>query len=288
MSDIRIPFWSIMGLGVQNIADSLGYDLEIYSADNDPKRELELTIKALRDNVSGIVLSPTTSSAATTILKFSAKVDIPVVIADIGTDDGEYVSYISSDNYQGAYNLGEILSKKMKQRGWDDGSVCIIAIPQKRANGRARTIGFMQAINAANIRIADMSQQVTFSYQETYDFSKKCINQNPNLKAIWLQGSDKYQAALDAIITAGKQNEMLLVTFDAEPIFLDLIPQGILAGSAMQQPYLIGQTAVSVMHQYINGKSVPKNIELPILAISAENIADNLSVINKNVLGITQ
>ena len=289
VSDIRIPFWDIMARGIKNAANSKGYRIDVYSADNIKKTELENTAKAIRDKVSGIIISPINSSSAVTILKLAKKAGIPVVISDIGTNSGEYVSFISSDNKEGAYEIGKVLAKKMKELGWDkDGSVGIVSIPQKRANGKARTAGFMKAMDEARIKGAGLRQQVTFSYQETYDFSKELIEKNPNLRALWLQGSDRYQGALDAIKDAGKKDDILLICFDAEPIFLDLIPKGILVGAAMQQPYLMGEESVNALDKHLKGKKVEKNLQLPILAISTENIEKKLSIIKRNVLGIVK
>jgi ribose transport system substrate-binding protein len=286
VSDRRIPFWAIMGRGIKNAADSLGYELEIYSAENSAKRELELTIKAMKDNVSGIIVSPTNSSACVTLLKFAKSVNIPVVISDIGTDSGEYVSYISSNNKEGAYNIGQELAKKLFELGWEKGRVGIVAIPQKRLNGQARTAGFMQALNEVGIKGAGIKQQVNFTEEETYSLSKEIIIETPDLRAIWLQGSNLYKGALRAIADMGKQDEVLLITFDAEPEFLDLIPQGVIVGSAMQQPYLMGQEAVYAMDRHFNDQQVEKNQQLPVLSISAENIVEKLPIIKKMVLGI--
>lgn len=286
VSDTRIPFWAIMARGIKNGTDSFGYKLNIYSSKNSAKSELESTVKAIRDNVSGIIVSPTTSSACVTILKLAKKAGIPVIISDIGTDGGEYVSYISSNNKEGAYNIGKVLSKKMIKLGWDKGSVGIVAIPQKRLNGQARTAGFMQAMDEAGIKGADIRQQSTFSEEETYQLSKSLIDAHSDLRALWLQGSDRYNGALRAIADAGKKNKILLITFDAEPEFLELIPKGILVGSAMQQPYLMGEEAVHTMDKHLKGMKVKKNMQLPILAISTDNIAKKLPVIKRNVLGI--
>lgn len=54
----------------------------------------------------------------------------------------------------------------------------------------------------------------------------------------------------------------------------------------MQQPYLMGQEAVYAIDSHLNGKPVEKNKKLPILAISADNIAENMATIKRNVLGI--
>ncbi len=286
VSDIGIPFWEIMGRGISQRAHSLGYEVEILSAGNNAKRELEFTAKAINEKFTGIIVSPINSSACVTILKLAKKAGIPVVISDIGTDDGEYVSYISSNNREGAYQIGKILVRKMTQLGWQDGRVGIIAIPQKRENGKARTAGFLQALAEADIKSVDIKQQVTFSYQETYDYSKELLEKYFDLRAIWLQGSDKFQGALDAIADAGKKDDILLLSFDAEPVFLDLIPKGVLIGAAMQQPFLMGEKAVIAMAQHLKGERVERELQLPILAISTENIEENLPAIMRNVLGI--
>ncbi|MEJ1381622.1 MAG: substrate-binding domain-containing protein [Candidatus Sedimenticola sp. (ex Thyasira tokunagai)] len=281
VSDLRIPFWEIMGRGIKSATNTLGYEIDTYSAENSAKHELAFVAKAIKDKVSGIIVSPTNSSACVTILKLAKHAGIPVVISDIGTDSGEYTSYISSNNRDGAYKIGQVLVKKLLKLGWEDGRVGIVAIPQKRANGQARTAGFMQAMREAGIKGAGIKQQVTFSYQETYDLSTEIIRSTPDLRAIWLQGSDRYQGALDAITDSGKNDQILLITFDAEPEFLDLIPNGVLVGSAMQQPYLMGQEAVIAMDRHLNGKAVEKNKQLPILAISTENISRMLPIIKK-------
>jgi len=285
-SDLRIPFWSIMDRGVQRQATALGYEIVSYSANNDAKSELEFTAKAIKEGAAGIIVSPTNSSACVTILKLAKNAGVPVVISDIGTESGDYVSYISSDNYEGAYQIGKVLTRKLHALKWNDGRVGIISIPQKRENGKARTAGFMKALDEAGIKAADLKQQVNFSYQETYNFSKELIANNHDLRAIWLQGSDRYQGALDAIEHSGKKGQILLICFDAEPEFLEMIPAGILVGAAMQQPFLMGEEAINAMHKHLKGEKVEHTLRLPILPVSTESIEKQLPVIKRNVLGI--
>lgn len=284
--DMSAPFWKIMSEGIKEQAEKLNYDFEIYDAKTEIKLELENIIKAIKNKTTGIIISPTNSSTCVTILKLAKEANIPVVISDIGTDSGEFISFISSNNEQGAYDIGNILAKKMKELQWQDKTVGIIAISQKRLNGQERTKGFIKALSENNIKGADLKQQISWSEEETYMNTKDMINKHKNLGAIWLQTSNSYNAALKAIEDSGKKDKILLITFDAEPIFLDLIPQGIILGSAMQQPYLMGQKAVESMNDYLKGKEVKKNIQLEVLPVSTNNIKENLPIIKKNVLGI--
>jgi ribose transport system substrate-binding protein len=110
--DMNIPFWQIMAKGIEDNIKSLNYDFEIFDAKNSSKKELELTVKALKEDIDGLIITPSNSSASVTILNLAKQANIPVVISDIGTDKGEYVSYISSNNEEGAYNIGKVLTKK--------------------------------------------------------------------------------------------------------------------------------------------------------------------------------
>ena len=286
VSDISIPFWEIMSKGIKEEASKVGYSIEVYSSNNSNKTEIENLVKAINNKVDGIVLSPINSSSAVFLLKLAKDANIPVVISDIGTDGGEYLSYISSDNEEGSYRLGKILTSKMKELEIENGTVGIISIPQERANGKARTKGFLKALDESNIKSTGIEQQVNFSYKETFDFSKKLIMNNPDMKALWLQGSDKYQGALDAMAELGKSDEILLICFDSEPEFLQMIPEGKLVGAAMQQPFLMGEKAVEQFYNHFNNIKIEKNIKLEILAVSKENIDTKLKTIKQNVLGI--
>ena len=275
-----------MKRGIQREALAHGYTVSVYSAENDRKNELVFTAQALKDRVDGIIVSPTSSSACATILKLAAKAGIPVVISDIGTDGGDYVSYISSNNFDGAYKIGQILAQKMVSLDWEKGSVGIVAIPQKRLNGQARTAGFMKALDEAGIKGAGIKQQSTWTEEETYTFCIEMIRQHSDLRAIWLQGSDRYNGALRAIADTGRTGEMLLLTFDAEPEFIEMIRHEEILGAAMQQPYLMGQEAVRVLDTHLRGEEVPRSIVIPIMAISKENISEKIPLIRRNVLGM--
>lgn len=285
-ADMNIPFWKIMSKGIHNITEKQDYVFKIFDSQNSAKKELMHTIKAIKDEVDGIILSPTNSSACVTILKLAKKANIPVIIADVGTDKGDYVSYISSNNKLGSYNLGIVLSEEMKKRNIHNKKVGIIAIPQKRLNGQERTAGFMEALNQANIKGADIKQLINWSNEETYKYTKDMINRFPNLGAIWIQTSNIYKGAISAIKDMKKENEILLIAFDAEPEFVELISQNTIIASGMQQPYLMGQKAAISMHKHFIGKKVIKDIQVPILIVSTKNIKEKKSTINLNVLGI--
>ncbi|WP_190271958.1 substrate-binding domain-containing protein [Arcobacter nitrofigilis] len=286
VANLEIPFWQIMKKGIKTNCNKLGYDLEVLDAQDNQKKELENTVKAIKDKVDGIVLSSINSYTAGTILKLTKKANIPVVISDTGTRSKDYISYISSNNKLGAYDLGKYLTKELTKKGFEKGEIGIIALPQKKIITQERTAGFLKALDESPFKSADLKQVKTRTEEETYNLIKNMIIQYPDLHTIWLQSSKTYKSAIKAINDFKKQNEILLITFDLEPDFLELIPKNIILASAVQQPFIMGELALEQMDNYLKGKKVQKVIELPVNIITADNIKEKTAFINHNVLGI--
>ena len=56
------------------------------------------------------------------------------------------------------------------------------------------------------------------------------------------------------------------------PEFIDLIRQGKIVASGMQQPYLLGVRSAQAMFDHLDGKTPPKEILVPIIVVSQKNL----------------
>ena len=120
---LDLPFWRYLSKGVESVAQKEGYGYQAFDSKNDAQTQLKNAQDAIARGVAGIVISPTDSSTCPSVLALTQKANIPVVIADIGTNEGEYVSFIISDNREGAYGTGKALVAAMKEKGMTDGTV---------------------------------------------------------------------------------------------------------------------------------------------------------------------
>ncbi|HEY1862924.1 MAG TPA: substrate-binding domain-containing protein, partial [Roseiarcus sp.] len=139
---LNLPFWRYLSNGIESEAKKAGFSYTALDSNNSAETQLKNAQDAIARGVAGIAISPTDSSTAPSVLAAAARAKIPVVVADIGTNSGDYASFIISDNKQGAFGVGEALAAAMKEKGWQDGSVGLITISQARKNGQARTAGF--------------------------------------------------------------------------------------------------------------------------------------------------
>ncbi len=284
---LDLPFWRILAKGIDDEAKKVGGSSTAYDSHNSAQTQLQNAQDAIARKASGIIISPTDSSTAPAVLAAAKRAGIPAVIADIGTTGGEYVSFIISDNFQGAYGIGQALAKAMKEKGWGNGTVGLVTISLARNNGKARTKGFMKAMDEAGIKQAALSQMQTYTADETFKFVQDMITAHPNLRGLFIETDQPTLGALRAVEAARKGNDILIAAFDGIPEFVQLIEAGKIVGSGMQQPYLMGQRSAQAMLDHLAGKTPPKEILVPIEVVTQENIKQLLPTIRTTVFGET-
>jgi ABC-type sugar transport system substrate-binding protein len=143
---LDLPFWRYLSKGIENVAKAKGFGYQALDSHNNPQTQLQNAQDSIAKGVAGIVISPTDSSTAPSVLQLAKQANIPVVIGDIGTNSGDYESFIISDNYEGAHGVGKALAEALKAKDWLGGTVGIVAISQARKNGQARTKGFRDGL----------------------------------------------------------------------------------------------------------------------------------------------
>jgi ribose transport system substrate-binding protein len=281
---LDLAFWRYVSEGVKSVAEGGGYTFSALDSANDPQTQLQNAQDAIARGVAGIVMSPTDSSTAPAILSLAQEAGIPVVIADIGTDSGDYVSLIGSNNYEGANGVGVALAEAMTAAGATDGTVGIVGISQARLNGQARTKGFKDALAAAGITgDAGLQQMQSYTADETFKFTQDMLTANPGMKAMFIQTDGPTLGAIQAIKAARMTGDVLVAAFDGIPEFVPLLQSGELVVSGMQQPYLMGQKSAEAMLAHLAGQTPEKEIVVPILIVTSSNIEEMLPTIKETV-----
>lgn len=281
---LDLAFWRYVSEGVKSVAEAQGFGFSALDSTNDPQTQLQNAQDAIARGVAGIILSPTDSSTAPAVLSLAAAAKIPVVIADIGTDSGEFVSVIGSNNYEGANGVGAALAEAMKAAGKEGGAIGIVGISQARLNGQARTKGFKDAVQAAGITgEAGLQQMQAYTADETFKFTQDMITANPGMTGMFIQTDGPTLGALRAIKAARMDGEILVGAFDGIPEFVPLLQSGELVVSGMQQPYLMGVRSAEAMVEHLGGGAPEKEITVPILIVTSTNIEEMLPTIKETV-----
>jgi ribose transport system substrate-binding protein len=281
---LDLPFWRYLSKGIESEAKKEGYSYTALDSHNNAETQLKNAQDAIARGVAGIAISPTDSSTAPSVLALAARAKIPVVVADIGTNSGEYVSFIISDNREGAHGVGKALADALKEKGWTDGSIGLITISQARKNGQARTGGFRDAMKEAGItKEAGLQQMQSYTADETFKFTQDMLTANPDMRGMFIQTDQPTIGALRAIKAAHRDGTLLVAGFDGIPEFVDLLKKGEIVASGMQQPYLMGVKSGEALFTAIKGGKPDKEILVPIVIATSKNIDEILPTIKQTV-----
>ena len=283
---LDVPFWRTVSKGVEAGAKEAGYSFQALEAQNNAQKQLTNAQDAITRGVAGIVISPTDSSTAPSVLKLAAAAKIPVVICDIGTTEGDYVSFIASDNTAGAKGVGEAVAAAAKAKGLKEAPYGMITISLARINGQKRTDGFRGAMEAGGYgKEIALQQMQAYTADESFKFAQDMLTGNPNLKAMFIEADSPALGALRAIKASNRSGDVIVGAFDGVPEFVDLLKSGELTAAGMQQPWLMGSTAAKSLTDHLAGKTSPKEVLVPVMIVTSSNIEQILPEAKKNVFG---
>lgn len=286
---LDVPFWRTVANGVEAGAKAGGYTFQALEAQNNAQKQLSNAQDAITRGVAGIVISPTDSSTAPSVLKLAAEAKIPVVICDIGTNEGEYVSFIASDNTAGAKGVGEAVAAAAKAKGLTEAPYGMITISLARINGQKRTEGFRSSMEAAGYgKEIALQQMQAYTADESFKFAQDMLTGHPEMKAMFIQSDTTTLGALRAIKAGNRTGDVIVGAFDGIPEFVDLLKSGELTAAGMQQPYLMGETASKSLIDFIGGKTPEKEILVPVMIATSTNIEEILPTAQKTVFGQTE
>jgi simple sugar transport system substrate-binding protein/ribose transport system substrate-binding protein len=109
------------------------------------------------------------------------------------------------------------------------------------------------------------------------------LTANPDLRGLFIQTDQPAIGALRAIKAARKEGDVLVAAFDGIPDFVDLLKSKALVCSGMQQPYLMGQKSGEALVSAIGGGTPEKQILVPILVVTSDNIDQELPTVKQTV-----
>ncbi|RKP53737.1 substrate-binding domain-containing protein [Pararobbsia silviterrae] len=280
---LDLPFWRHIAKGVETGITKAGGNVLTLDSRNDASAQLKNAQDAISKGVAGIVLSPTDSSTAPSVLALAERAHVPVVIADIGTNGGNYATFVSSDNEKGAYETGQKVAEMLKAKGWTSGGFGMITVSLARKNGQLRTAGFRKAMKEAGVPEVGLNQLQRYTGEEAFKYTQDMITAHPDMRALFVQVDVASLGSAKAIQAARKNDDLMLAAFDGVEDFIAMLRDGRLAAFGMQQPNLMGEKAADALVEAAQGKTPPKSIVVPVVVITKDNLDANMAAVKQTV-----
>jgi ribose transport system substrate-binding protein len=271
-ADLENPAWNAVATGFTDRATELGMEAIAVSSSGQASTQYEHAQDMVTKEYDAVALSGTDSSSANATVAEFNEAGIPVWILHIAPDDSsvDYVSMVDAQNKQGNYDAGKYLAETYEAKGMT-GTAATITISLARSNGQARHAGFEEAMNEAGIEIVEIKEAITYTRDESYQFTQDLIAANPDLSIIWCNYDEAVLGAMKAIEDAGKQDEILVGGFDGSPESLKAVMDGRINVMAVQPLYTHGMMVAEQMYEWLVNGVEPESVSTDCPLVTTEN-----------------
>lgn len=261
--DLTNPFFMLIADVMEEEALKHGYTLVRLSGELDPAKQNNQLADFAAQGCVAIFLNPVDSKAAGAGVKKAKEAGVPVFTFDVEVTDPEakdlVVSHIGSDNYQGGLLAGESM---MKVTG-DKGKIGLITYPEV-TSAQQRRDGFRDYLKEHNSKLEVVTElSGKGARDQGYTVATDILQSNPDLVGIFAVNDPSALGTYEAVVKAGKQDQITIIGFDASPSGKQAVFEKKLYDTPQQFPRKMAKGTVDAFIKYMNGEEVPKTTFIP-------------------------
>jgi ribose transport system substrate-binding protein len=265
-------FWKSVLAGATAAGRDFGYELIWDGPDRETNsvRQIQIVDEAISRRVEGVVIAPVDRQNLVPSVDKLAELKIPCAIIDSGLDAVHFVSFASTDNYQG----GVLAAQRLGHELGGKGNVLVVRHIAGSHAAVKRVSGFVDTISNDFPGIKIVASE---SGQDSAVISEKVtaemLQQHPDVQGLFACNVDMSVGALRALQEA-KRKDIKMVAFDPDKSLLDGLRSGEVSAIIVQDPYRMGYEGVKAVALYNKGQSSPRLIDTGLEVVTSENLTD--------------
>jgi ribose transport system substrate-binding protein len=201
----------------------------------DTAGQIRLIQQMLAQHVDALVVAPADSKALVPVLQSAIAKGVIVINIDNRLDAGALaekkitVPFVGPDNRAGAKLAGDFLARQLKAGD----KVGILEGVPTTVNAQQRTLGFQDAMKAANIKVVAV-QSGEWELQKGNTVAAAMLREHPDLAALLCGNDNMALGAVAAVKSAGKTGKVKIVGYDNIPAIKPLLADGRMVASVDQ------------------------------------------------------
>lgn len=256
LSTLNNPFFVSIREGIEEKAKEEGAEVVISDAQNDSSVQSNQIEDLITQKVDIIIINPVDSTAISSSVQKANEANIPVICVDRGSEDGEVLSLVASNNVEGGKMAGEFILEKV---GENAEVIQLEGIPGASST-RERGQGFEEATKDKINLVA--SQPANFDRAEGLTVMENLLQAQPDVKAVFCQNDEMALGASEAIKASGK--DIAIVGFDGNDDAVEAVKNGDLAATVAQKPKEMGKLAMENAINHLKGETIEEKIDSPL------------------------
>jgi ribose transport system substrate-binding protein len=261
------PFWAAVEAGAKEKGKELGVDVMVMSppTESDVAAQIAQIEDMIAQGLDGIALAPTDPNALAPVVEAAKAKKIPVVFIDTkGTNEG--ITFIGTDNEAGAKLAADFICGKIAKGS----EVAILQGIITQSTGQARASGSKAGLEACGLKVV-AEQTGEWDRAKGQAAMENILTGNPNIKAVFASNDNMALGAVEALKSAGKLADVMVVGFDANPDAAASIIAGDMTASVAQAPKNMGALGIQSLVNLKAGKTLEPVIDTGTQVVDKSN-----------------
>jgi len=261
------PYWQNMRLGAMDEGKTLGADVTILNAKEDPVLQIQQIQDLIAKQVDVACVVPMKKEPLVEGIKALNQANIPVIIVNREIGEGcDYVCYTGTDSYDGAVTSAKILMDAIGGKGG------IVELHQHLGTGPelARSKALRDVIEKyPEVKILARVPHEGDRAKAIKEM-QVLLGKYPELKGVYVHGDPQAIAAADACIQAGRRDTAIVGMGGSEEA-IQAIKAGKITGTSFQRPEEEGRSAIRLAIRHLKGEKLDKRYMIPCPPITKAN-----------------
>ena len=264
-----VPYWQQIEAGMNAANADFGASVEyIGPADLNLDEQLKAIDTAIASQVDGIITNGYVPESFEPLFVKAQEAGIPVVLVDADAAEGSVrVSYIGTSNEAAGYQAGQAMAECMG----GEGQIAIITGVIGSSNIDDRVSGFERALEEfPGLEVVTMEVS-NVDLQIANEKAGAILTAYPDVVGLYGTTEPDIIGAAQVVSERGLEG-MCLVGFDDATQTLDYIRDGVIYGTIVQKPFMMGYMGVQVMLDILNGKEVDSVYDTGVTTVTIDNV----------------
>lgn len=248
VTDIKNPYYPELVSSVETSLTKLGYSMILCNTEDDSDREINYLNFLTSQRADGIIIC--TSGLFQRHQKKIESMGTNIVLADFRAPDTKFPT-VTSDDYVG----GQLVGKHLKECGYP--RIVYLGIPQEHKDGAHRYEGLKAGCGSIPTHYFDIDETT----QSQEELTKRIIKEVPTPFAVFAHNDMVAISTMHTLTSMGVNvpNDVGVVGYDDIAIASMVNPE---LTTVKHHHKELGQQAVALLDQMIQGKKPNKNYEV--------------------------
>lgn len=266
--DMTNPFHIAMKDAMQEAVEANGDTLIAIDGQQNQAKQNDVIEDLITQGIEVLFLNPVDSQSVQPALEACAEAGVKVINVDSAVADRSLIeSYLASNNVEAGRQCGEEIVKLFP----DGCNICIIENPLAESVVH-RVQGLEEAIEGTECKIIDRKSISTMDV--VLQNAEDILTANDKIDVFWGLNDDVSLIIQGAVESAGRAEEIKVMSVDGSPSGKTSVAEGGLYATAAQSPVSIGQKAVECAYTILEGGEIEAEYSLPTTLVTPDNIEE--------------